>query len=397
VGKDRLLPQFFLSRQLDRGGAEYGGLKILYRYVGGEALYRAGAILLIIGGMMVLDQILRYVSDVASGEIPLAAVVQLLLLVLPRILSLALPLALFFGLLTTVARLSQDSELDALRAAGVGLYQLLPVVVVLGALGLALEAGLKLVVEPASERRFVEAMAAFQDRPLTGMLNPGQFNELPGGRILYFEPGGKDTPMREIFYFDPGGPVPSALSARGGSLDKQDDGRVQALFREGRRLDLAWQDAQRRLTRFDRYRVVKPLSGGGGNVDLGPEARSTPDLVAVMGAQGDKGRTARLHLAKRLVMPLSVPILLVLGLALGVEGRRQGRSFGLLVGGLIVLGYHQVLLTLEKYILQGQLEAHALLWMAPGGLALVGWHWLRQRVWRRPLLGLPAGFRKAET
>jgi lipopolysaccharide export system permease protein len=366
-------------------------LKVLFRYVGGEALYRAGAILLIVGGMMVLAQSLEYIADVASGDIPFSAVGSLLLLVLPRILSLSLPLALFFGLLTTVSRLSQDSELDALRAAGVGLYQLLPVVVGLGALGLALEAGLKLGVEPASERRFLQAMASFQDQALTGILRPGQFNELPGGRVLYYERSGQGAPMANVFYYDPRGRTPSALSARGGSLQQQPNGEIQAVFRNGRRLDLTLAEEGRRLVRFDRYRVIKPIGTGGGELELGPEARTTRSLLAAVGKEGKSGRTARLTLAKRLVMPLSVPLLLLLGLALGVESRRQGRSYGLLIGGLLVLGYHQVLLTLEKQITQGQLEAHALLWMAPGPLALLGVHWLRQRVWRRPLLGLPAG------
>lgn len=369
-------------------------MKVLYRYIGGEALYRAGAILAIVGGMMVLEQLLRYISDVASGDIPFSAVGSLMLLVLPRILSLAVPLALFFGLLTTVSRLSQDSELDALRAAGVGLYQLLPVVVGLGALGLALEAGLKLGVEPASERRFLEALASFQDRALTSILRPGQFNELPGGRVLYFERAdgdGAKGPMTNIFFYDPRGSTPSALSARGGSLEQQPGGDVRAIFRDGRRLDLNLGEEDRRLTRFERYRVVKPIGTGGGEVDEGPEARTTASLWTGAQAPGKEGRTARLELAKRLVMPVSVPLLLVLGLALGVESRRQGRSYGLLIGALLVLGYHQVLLTLEKQITQGQLEAHTLLWMAPGPLGLLAFHWLRQRVWRRPLLGLPAG------
>lgn len=381
-------------------------MKVLYRYVGGEALYRAGAILVIVGGMMVLAQSLEYIADVASGDIPFSAVGSLLLLVLPRILALSLPLALFFGLLTTVARLSQDSELDALRAAGVGLYQLLPVVAGLGALGLALEAGLKLVVEPASERRFVHALASFQDRALTGVLRPGQFNELPGGRVLYYERaesdkggegmGGREAPMINVFFYDPRTRIPSALSAQSSSLEQQPGGEVQAVFHKGRRLDLGSEPADRRLTRFERYRVVRPIStGGGGEVEMGPEARTNRDLLAAGEGEDASARAARLELAKRLVMPLSVPLLLVLGLALGVETRRQGRSYGLLIGALLVLGYHQVLLTLEKQITQGQLEAHALLWMAPGPLALLGVHWLRQRVWRRPLLGLPAGLRRA--
>jgi len=358
-------------------------LKVLFRHITAEVLQRALIILTVITALMVLARGLEFLQDMAEGDIPGQAVLTLLSLAVPRILALALPLALFFGLLTTVARLCQDSEMDAMAAAGVGLYSLLPVVGLLGIGGLLLEAGLTLGLVPAGQERLAKATETFQEQALTGMVRPGQFNEFPGGRVLFFRERDADGFMREVFFHDPEAKPPVTVSARRGALEQGQGGDVEAVFFEGVRYQGRPRQGLVRVMDFDRYRVRKSL-GGGGRSRGGRETLST--AILWQRVSGPDGSLAdRVELFRRLTLPVGLPVLLLLALPLGVENRRSGtRSYGLLWGALLILAYHNGLIAIEDWAGDGVVATHLLLWGPPlpaFGLALF--------LLRRTVSGLP--------
>src|SRR6266850_6173331 len=71
-------------------------------------------------------------------DMPAGTVVTLLLLYLPRVLVMTIPMAILLGVLVGIGRLSTDSEVIALRAAGVSYWKLLGPALALGAAGWAL-------------------------------------------------------------------------------------------------------------------------------------------------------------------------------------------------------------------------------------------------------------------
>ena len=360
-------------------------MKILFRYIGWEVVLRALLILGVVTALMLLAKGLEFLKDMAEGEIPGGAVLSLLGLAVPQILGLALPLALFFGLVTTISRLCLDSEMDALGAAGIGLNNLLPLVGVIVASGMVLETGLTLWAQPAGQARLQEAVEMFEEQALTSMLRPGAFNEFPGGRILYFDRRENNGTMKEVFFHDPGGPLPVTVTARRGRLSQGPGGQLEAVFEEGVRFQGATDGGavQRRMD-FERYRVRKSL-GQVGDGGLDREALPTRELwrTAWDHEEAVKRRT---ELYRRLAIPLSLPVLILLSVPLGVEDRRSSsRSYGVLWGAMLVLAYHNALIVLEDWAKRGMVPAHWLLWLAPIPLlALSGYLWYR-RVHALPL------------
>ncbi|MFB6261908.1 MAG: LptF/LptG family permease, partial [Thiohalorhabdaceae bacterium] len=295
-------------------------MKILYRHIATEVVQRALIILGVITVLMMLAKGLDYLEAMAQGEIPGQAVLALLGLALPKVLALALPLAMFFGLLTTIGRLCLDSEMDAMAAAGLGLYNLLPMVAALGFVALLLESGLTLALEPMGEARMARAKATFQQQALTSLVRPGQFNEFPGGRVLFFDQRGEKGRMREVFFHDPDPQPPVTITAKQGQLTQSEDGKVEALFYEGVRYQGRPREGLVRVMDFDRYRIRKSLgsvSGGSG----GREAVPTDELWQRAWDEGAGARQDRVELFRRLAIPLSVPVLLLLAVPLGVENR----------------------------------------------------------------------------
>ena len=359
-------------------------MRVLSRYIGTEIILRALLILGLVTALMLLARGLEYLKDMADGDIPAQAVLSLLGLAVPQIFALALPLALFFGLLTTISRLYLDSEMDAMGAAGVGLYNLLPLVAGVALLGMILEAGLTLWAVPKGEARIASAMEDFQQQALTSVIRAGEFNEFPGGRMLFFDRRDGQGRLHGIFFHDSASQPPMTLTAKRGRLNQDESGRVEAVFEEGKRVQAKFGgDGFGRVMHFERYRVRRSLGEGGGG-GAGPEARPTAELV---GAADSGDPRLRTELFRRLAMPLSLPVLLLLAIPLGVEDRRSGaRSYGVLWGALLVLAYHNGLILIEEWTERGAAPTHWLLWPLPlFTLALAG-YLLRQRVHSQPLL-----------
>jgi lipopolysaccharide export system permease protein len=85
-----------------------------------------------IGLLVLLAERMVRLLDVTLGKRNSFGVVfELLTYLLPHYLGLAIPVALFLGLLFGFNRLSRDSEIDAFLASGVGLHRLIRPVIML--------------------------------------------------------------------------------------------------------------------------------------------------------------------------------------------------------------------------------------------------------------------------
>ena len=87
-------------------------------------------------GLLVLlaERMVRLLDTTLDKQNSFSVVFELLAYLIPHYLGLAIPAALFLGLLFGFNRLAKDSELDAWMAAGFGLHQLAKPVIVLSVL-----------------------------------------------------------------------------------------------------------------------------------------------------------------------------------------------------------------------------------------------------------------------
>ncbi|MDR1942176.1 MAG: LptF/LptG family permease [Endomicrobium sp.] len=80
--------------------------------------------------LLLLDQIFQLIDLFLSKGVAFFLVVKLFAFILPNILSLAVPMAVLFGVLISYGRLSEDNEITAMKANGLGYATLsVPVIV----------------------------------------------------------------------------------------------------------------------------------------------------------------------------------------------------------------------------------------------------------------------------
>ena len=77
--------------------------------------------------LLILDKMLRLFEVVADEGGPIGVIFRMLANLLPEYMSLAIPLGLMLGILFAFRKLATSSELDVMRAVGLGYTRLLRV------------------------------------------------------------------------------------------------------------------------------------------------------------------------------------------------------------------------------------------------------------------------------
>ncbi|HXQ81375.1 MAG TPA: LptF/LptG family permease [Opitutaceae bacterium] len=154
------------------------------------------------------------------GQLQLLMFGRLVLLLVPFVLSYALPLGMLTGVLLTLGRLSSDSEITAMRAAGISIARIAVPVLALAALGVAL--GLRVNFESMPwakiqyERQFAAAVRA---NPLSFIVPKKFIREFPGVVIYIGSMKGSDVRDVWVWQLDDERRVLRFVHAESGRVD----------------------------------------------------------------------------------------------------------------------------------------------------------------------------------
>src|SRR5690625_1346274 len=154
---------------------------ILQRYVFRQGMLASLMSLLVFLAVVMALFLAELLGDAAQGELPGGSVVLMLLLRLPEAVMLVGPLALLTGLLMTLGRFQEDSELVIMRSAGFSYGRLLQPVALLSILWTA---GLLFIsgwLSPQAIDRSPELLTDAARRATVSSLPSGQSTRLNHG------------------------------------------------------------------------------------------------------------------------------------------------------------------------------------------------------------------------
>jgi lipopolysaccharide export system permease protein len=106
--------------------------RYIFRSVFFTCLAAVGLFTFIVAVPNVAKDLLPYVL---GGQLPAAVFAKLVLLLLPYAITYALPMGMLTGVLLTLGRLSADSEVTAMRAAGISVLRIARPVILLATIG----------------------------------------------------------------------------------------------------------------------------------------------------------------------------------------------------------------------------------------------------------------------
>jgi LPS export ABC transporter permease LptG/LPS export ABC transporter permease LptF len=377
-------------------------MRTIDRYVVREVLGPFVIGLLVFTFMLIIPYLIDYAESFISKGVPLTVVLGVMATLLPSALALTIPMSLLLGLLVAFGRLSADREFVAMQACGVSLLQLLRPVGVLAVLGWGATSYLLLVAVPDANQRFREITFGVVVARAEGEVRPRTFFEDFPDLVIY----ARDVPVSgggwtDVFMADnrPGQPAATYLARQGHVVIDRDARTLEMVLEDGSRHTADGAGAYE-VFQFDELllrldaETVFPREGP----PLGAREMSIAQLrvrAVELEGQGFYPHSEFFEIQKKFSIPFACLVFGLIGLALGVSNRRDGKLASFVVGIGVIFAYY-VLLWLGQAFVRGHVVSPWLAaWMPNivlGGLGALLLVW-RDRVGDRPirLRRLPTG------
>jgi lipopolysaccharide export system permease protein len=170
-------------------------VRLLDRHIFVSVLATATVAVGLFAFVLMAGNVLRdLLGPLLSGQLQLLTFGRLVLLLVPFVVSYALPLGMLTGVLLTLGRLSSDSEITAMRAAGLSIPRIAMPALVLAALGVLLGLRVNFNSMPWARVQYHrELAAAMRANPLS-FIRPRTFiREFPGYVIYIGSMNGSDV------------------------------------------------------------------------------------------------------------------------------------------------------------------------------------------------------------
>lgn len=320
-----------------------------------------------------------FLSDASQGLLGGREVAVLTLYKSTVALEVLLPIALYIGVMLGMGRLYSDSEMDALRVAGLGQLQILAPLLRMAVLLAALVGLLSLVVRPM----VYEASYTMREEALAN----SEIDRIKGGRFYSY---GDDN--RTVFIETTSGTLDQLTGVFIRSSDDRALEVISAAAGEFRQRvtpdqhELVLRDAQV----FRRTRDGQDLFGEFGQFSMRLPVKKPapvsdrPKLKSTFDLRNSTDPMERAEYQWRLSTPVSTLLLAMLAVPLSHARPRQGRSSSILIAMIVYALYFNLLSVARTWVEQER--ASNIAWV-PAVLAVVAialyvpWRWVR--AWMR--------------
>lgn len=381
-------------------------MNLLDRHLFFSVLATCAAAVGLFAFVVALPNIVReLLGPLLTGQISFAGFARLIGLFFLFAISYALPMGIVTGVLLVLGRLSADSEITAMRAAGLGIVRIARPIYLLAALCAAAALYVNLEASPRARVQFQrELAAAVRANPLNFIV-PKTFIRDFKGCVLYV--GEKDGPeLRDIWLWelddqrrvrrlvraesgrldydeatnsliptlrrakseerDPDNPEDFGKSPKAPSVDRAEEWRISLddyLNRSSYRMKQEWLPYLELRAEQARLAAVVP-----------PPEKAREHARAVMKAE--------LIVQERLTFSLAVLTFAIVAVPLGIKVSRRETSANLGLALGLVLGFYLLTVLVKSLDRRPELRPDLLLWL-PNLLLVALGCWLFSRLDRR--------------
>jgi LPS export ABC transporter permease LptG/LPS export ABC transporter permease LptF len=356
-------------------------------------------------------------------------VAYLFLLILPGVLTFALPVGALVGIIIGLSRMSGDGEIIAMRAAGLPTRRVIGPVLALSSLFLAATAACSLWLTPWSLRETGRVINRLVTEELTAEIQPRVFQEQFPNSIIYVEDviPGEQEHWRHVFLADLRAPGERRSAAQGqageGPRIMVADRAIAIPDMRNNRIQLhmiggSTYESGRDPSQF--YSSSAPIRDQALEAARPGEVnRSRPSMqmdTLPLWREARRSREAAVELQRRLALPFACVLLALIGIPLGASLRKAGKSGGFVITVFLAFLYWTGMVSLSRLAYEGAVPVIPAVWAPNAAFAVLGLvllfrldrpghrdfaGWMRGRfagLWARVRGGIenaPAAFRNA--
>lgn len=356
-------------------------MRRLDRYILAEVLGPLALGFLVYTFILLIQVLFKSAELIIGSGVAVSTIGRLLLLSLPHIVVMTIPMALLFGILIGVGRLSTDSELTAIRASGISLFSLYRPILLLSLALTGLNTYLMLDVLPHGNQALQQLRLDILTQSLTEEIEPRlPYTEWERKVLFVFEtPPGEQT-WRGVFLADsiPSGETEVTVAGTGRARTDDQTGQVHLqlesavnhvvdfanpatynavsqetqsllLVSGARRRATSTSRSLRELTLPELRRVVRNPADGGFATQDPKDAEKIRNIALT-------------EIHKKFSFPAACLVFGLLGLPLGFSSARGGRSSGFALSIGVVLVYYLIFNSGEEAARDGTVPVALAVW-----------------------------------
>lgn len=240
-------------------------MQIYKRYIALNLLMPVVVVTLTLTSIIWLSQSLRFIDLIVNKGLDVSTFLYLSLLLIPSLLVIILPVALFVSVIFIYNKLMSESELLVFKSAGISRLGLAtPALLVAGGVTL-LNYLISLYVLPVSYREFKDMQDFIRNNYASVLLQEGVFSTPVDRLTVYIESRDKNDILHGILVHDARNPErPITMMAQEGSLQQTPSGPRFDLV-NGNRQEIDKKNGNLSLIYFDNYPLDLSVYAGAGS------------------------------------------------------------------------------------------------------------------------------------
>jgi LPS export ABC transporter permease LptG/LPS export ABC transporter permease LptF len=350
-------------------------VRILTRYILGEILSLTLIGCALFTFILFMPQLPHILEVVVRNSSTWVDVAEVFLFTLPNLFKFTIPMAVLWGVLLGLSRLAADSEIIAMRASGLGIGYFVRVASIVAVTGTLLGLGNALYLAPRANQAIIEMQQALETSQASYEIEPRVFYENFKNFVLYVQDvraGAGAANWRQVFMADVSDAEnPVITTAASATVVNDNSQELIMRLRDGLRDEtVADEPGQSNISTFTTMDMPLSLNPQSdvhlGRVDTKLYAMPMSVLFKriheLEGKPDQKSYLIEMH--NRFALPVACLVLMLLGVPLGVNSRRGGKSAGFVFTILLVFVYYFLSSTGIQLGHQSRLPAFIAVWAA---------------------------------
>jgi lipopolysaccharide export system permease protein len=298
--------------------------------------------------ILLMDKILKLIELIVNQGGSLSDVLMLFLYISPSFLIITIPVAVLLGTLLTFGRLSSDSEITAFKASGMSLYQLFFPISIFALATFLLTSLLIFYGLPWGNKGFKATLYRLAQSKADIEIKERVFNDAFRGLVVYADRVPlQGNHMEGILIHDQRekGKSHTILAKEGFIINNPESQEIILRLKSGdiHRVEPEAHTFQK--IKFDTYDLKLELARTFAAIEkkLKDYEMSIDDIQKKKEDVKKTGKDTtayEVELHKRYAIPFTCIVFALIGVPLGIQPHRSGRSYGFILSILILLAYY---------------------------------------------------------
>lgn len=369
-------------------------MRILTRYILREVSSHALLGVAIFTFVLFTSDLGRILDLIVRNSAPFPSVAKIFIFTIPVTLTYTIPMGVLVGILIGLSRLAADSEITAMRASGLGIWNFLRIISIFVGVAWLLAVVNGVYLAPMSQAGLARIEDRLKSSQASFEVQPRVFYEGFPKIVLYVQDvkGARGAAIwKGVFLADMTNPsAPRITLARQGILASEGPSTLHLHLVDGAIHETDPKiPSHYQISTFDQtdIPIELPAAENKTSSQLVPTTQMPTSELWRHAQESHDAAAARWYLIefhRRLALPAACFVLALVGIPLGLSAKRGGKSTGFVLTVLLVFAYYLVSLTGVSLARQGRVAPWFGGWLADGVFLLAG-AVLLWRAEKRPL------------